>query len=462
MKQKFINNILHSMESILSKKDLDLLEASLYYQLKGLDIIELEIDTNQNIENENIISQFISAKRIEGCSEKTLKYYKNTLVKLIETIKKNIKQINTEDLRIYLSDYQKMNCPSNTTIDNIRRILSSFFTWLEEENYIVKSPVRRIHKVKCEKNVKEIINDEQIVFLKDACTNSRDLALIEILSSTGIRVGELVGLNISDINFNERSCIVLGKYELNKIYNEDCYEAILKEDFKQFIEKNNKKVIIVTDPPFNINYHYGKYKDKIDEEEYYEKLDLLFTTYNIPFVVVHYPENSYKISFQTGLFPEKIVSWVYNSNTARQHRDIAFFRIKPNFNKVLQPYKNPNDKRIKERISKGKLGGKLYDWWYVNQVKNVSKNKNGNSHPCVMPIEIMKNIIGILPEDYIIFDPFMGSGTTAVAAKQLNRQFIGFEIDKEYHRIACERLEGITQEKEKGVGKNQLSIFDIM
>lgn len=199
------------MESILSKKDLDLLEASLYYQLKGLDIIELEIDTNQNIENENIISQFISAKRIEGCSEKTLKYYKNTLVKLIETIKKNIKQINTEDLRIYLSDYQKMNCPSNTTIDNIRRILSSFFTWLEEENYIVKSPVRRIHKVKCEKNVKEIINDEQIVFLKDACTNSRDLALIEILSSTGIRVGELVGLNISDINFNERSCIVLGK-----------------------------------------------------------------------------------------------------------------------------------------------------------------------------------------------------------------------------------------------------------
>ena len=107
MKQKFINNILHSMESILSKKDLDLLEASLYYQLKGLDIIELEIDTNQNIENENIISQFISAKRIEGCSEKTLKYYKNTLVKLIETIKKNIKQINTEDLRIYLSDYQK-------------------------------------------------------------------------------------------------------------------------------------------------------------------------------------------------------------------------------------------------------------------------------------------------------------------------------------------------------------------
>lgn len=253
----------------------------------------------------------------------------------------------------------------------------------------------------------------------------------------------------------------IGEYELDNIYNEDCYEAILKDDFKQFIEKNSKKVIIVTDPPFNINYHYGKYKDKIDEQEYYEKLNLLFTTYNIPFVVVHYPENLYKISFQTGILPEKIVSWVYNSNTARQHRDIAFFRIKPNFNKVLQPYKNLNDKRIKERISKGKLGGKLYDWWNVNQVKNVSKNKNGNLHPCVMPIEIMKNIIGILPEDYIIFDPFMGSGTTAVAAKELNRKFLGFEIDKKYYEIACDRLNGISQQDRKMEETGQLCLFDL-
>lgn len=156
-------------------------------------------------------------------------------------------------------------------------------------------------------------------------------------------------------------------------------------------------------------------------------------------VVIHYPENLYKIAFQIGKFPTKVVSWVYNSNTARQHRDIAFFDIKPDFKKVRQPYKNPNDKRIKKRIAEGKTGAKLYDWWNINQVKNVSKEKT--NHPCQMPLEVMKNIIGILPEEYIILDPFMGSGTTGVACKQLNRDFIGIELDKKYFEIAKKRIE---------------------
>lgn len=217
-----------------------------------------------------------------------------------------------------------------------------------------------------------------------------------------------------------------------EIYNEDCLELLKSGNL------DDKKICIVTDPPFNIGYHYNKYKDNLNEKEYYEFLQEVLTLNGFPFVVIHYPEQLYKLSFQVGLFPEKVVSWVYNSNTAKQHRDIAFFGIKPDFNKVKQPYKNPNDKRIKERIKQGKTGCKLYDWWNINQVKNVSKDKT--NHPCQMPIEVMKNIIGILPDDYIILDPFMGSGTTAIACIELGKNFIGCEIDEEYYNIAKERI----------------------
>lgn len=218
-----------------------------------------------------------------------------------------------------------------------------------------------------------------------------------------------------------------------KLYNANCLNVLSD----MLLEA--KKPIIVTDPPFNIGYHYNNYKDNMAEEEYYKWLASIFQW--CPFVVVHYPEALYKISHYTGKFPERVVSWVYNSNTAKQHRDIAFFGVKPDFKKVLQPYKNPNDKRIKERIAQGKLGSKLYDWWNINQVKNVSKGKNGISHPCVMPTKVMENIIGILPEDATIIDPFMGSGSTGVACKHLGRDFIGCEIDETYFNLAKERIE---------------------
>jgi DNA modification methylase len=201
------------------------------------------------------------------------------------------------------------------------------------------------------------------------------------------------------------------------------------------IKAKKEKFIVVTDPPFNIGYHYNNYKDDMDSEEYYEMLASLFQ-YS-PFVVVHYPEEIYKIAFQVGDFPEKVVSWVYNSNTAKQHRDIAFFGIKPNFRGYGQPYKNPTDKRIMQRIADGKTA-RLYDWWEINQVKNVSKEKT--EHPCQMPLEVMKRIVGILPSDYTIVDPFMGSGTTGLACKLLNRNFIGIEIDATYYSIAQERI----------------------
>ena len=198
------------------------------------------------------------------------------------------------------------------------------------------------------------------------------------------------------------------------------------------------QALIVTDPPFNVGYHYNTYKDKMSEQEYLYFLNQVFKTNNTPYVVIHYPESLYKIALFNGDVPTRVCSWVYNSNTAKQHRDIAFFGVEPNFKQVLQPYKNPNDKRIKKRIEEGKLGCKLYDWWNVNQVKNVSKVKT--KHPCQMPLEVMKKVVGVLPKESIVIDPFMGSGTTGVACKELGYEFIGCEIDSEYFNIAKERI----------------------
>jgi len=221
-----------------------------------------------------------------------------------------------------------------------------------------------------------------------------------------------------------------------EIYNCDYRElGDLEERFGEFV--------IVTDPPFNINYHYAAYKDNIAAEEYLEMLATLIQGRQS--VIVHYPEALYSIAQEAGLIPKRVVSWVYNSNTPRQHRDIAFFNIEPDFTKVRQPYKNPNDKRIKERIARGLTGAKLYDWWNINQVKNISAEKT--AHPCQMPLEVMKRVIGILPGNITVIDPFMGSGTTGAAIAELNRErerepirFIGIDIDKEYCRIAEERM----------------------
>ena len=209
----------------------------------------------------------------------------------------------------------------------------------------------------------------------------------------------------------------------------NCLEELPK------IKVREQKFVIVTDPPFNIGYHYNNYKDNLESEEYYEMLASIFQYF--PFVVIHYPEEIYKIAFQVGEFPEKVVSWVYNSNTAKQHRDIAFFGIKPDFKQYGQPYKNPTDKRVMQLIADGKTA-RLYDWWEINQVKNVSKEKT--KHPCQMPLEVMKRIVGILPPNYTIVDPFMGSGTTGLACKLLNRNFIGIEMDAEYYAIAQQRI----------------------
>lgn len=217
-----------------------------------------------------------------------------------------------------------------------------------------------------------------------------------------------------------------------KTYLGDCRD-ILPNILDTYKDKN---IILVSDPPFNIGYKYNSYKDNLEEKEYLTFMASIFK--DKPSVIIHYPETLYKIAFQMNKIPSRVLTWVYNSNTPRQHRDIAFFDIKPNLNQVKQPYKNLNDRRIRERMARGIEGGALYDWMYVDQVKNISKDKT--LHPCQMPLKVMENIIGILPRDVLVIDPFAGSGQTGIACKNLDVDFIGIEIDKNYFDIMNEEL----------------------
>ena len=201
--------------------------------------------------NEEILKKFISSKEIEGCSVRTLKYYKDNISKMLDTVNLPINEITTETLRNYLSNYKNNSTAGIVTIDNIRRTLSSFFAWLENEDYIVKSPVRRIHKVKSTKKVKETLTNENLEKLRDTCSNLRDLAILELLISTGIRVGELTRLNISDMNFQERSCIVLGKGNSER---EVYFSVKSKMYIKKYLETrtdNNEVLFVSLIKPYN-------------------------------------------------------------------------------------------------------------------------------------------------------------------------------------------------------------------
>ena len=215
MKQQIIESIVQQMLAYLDNVQLKRLQNVLEHELFDCEIKEQE-ECSEDDSN-RLLELFITAKRIEGCSERTLKYYQTTIDTMLDSVGKNVRPIQTEDLRAYLMNYQGKNNPSRVTIDNIRRILSSFFSWLEDEDYILKSPVRRIHKVKTATNVKETYTDEDLEKMRDSCTELRDLAMIDMLASTGMRIGEMVLLNKADINFNERECVVFGKGDKERI-----------------------------------------------------------------------------------------------------------------------------------------------------------------------------------------------------------------------------------------------------
>ena len=239
MKTEVISNITKDMEDSLNDYQLNKLKESLIINFEGVELIiktdELKHQEELD-ENKNMIDSFISSKQVEGCSERTIKYYKEIIEKFVNSFDKSIKQISTNEIRNYLSNYKDNSSCGSTTIDNIRRVLSSFFSWLEDEDYIIKSPVRRIHKIKTAVVVKEVLTDENLERLRDECENIRDLSLIELLISTGMRVGELVNLNINSLNFEDRSCIVLGKGNKER---EVYFDAKTKLHLKEYISKRN-------------------------------------------------------------------------------------------------------------------------------------------------------------------------------------------------------------------------------
>ena len=216
------------------------------------------------------------------------------------------------------------------------------------------------------------------------------------------------------------------------LHNKD-FRVTLEEDIHRIENK-----IIITDPPYNIGYEYNQYKDALTDEGYQE---LISHFKGYPLAIIHYPEETMKYFVPALGVPDEVNVWAYNSNLpSRHHRLINYYHVLPDYNKVKQPYKNPNDKRIRERIKNGSKGARSYDWFSdIQMVKNVSKGEY--PHPCPVPVELMERIIKLTTnEGDTVIDPFMGSGTTGIACLNTNRKFIGYEIDSLYYEMAQDRL----------------------
>lgn len=247
MKQNLITDVIQGMLPYLNNAQTERLQEVLQHALFGYEVTKSEND--KEISEQNLVELFLSAKRIEGCSEKTLKYYNATIQAMLTRVGKGVRHIVTDDVRSYLTEYQEKNQSSKVTIDNIRRILSSFFSWLEDEDYILKSPVRRIHKVKSGTNIKETYTDEALELMRDSCTELRDLAIIDMLASTGMRVGEMVLLNRADINFNERECVVFGKGDKERIVYFDARTKIHLQNYLNSRRDENPALFVSLQKP---------------------------------------------------------------------------------------------------------------------------------------------------------------------------------------------------------------------
>ena len=239
------------MASALNMEQLEELRRVLTNAFYGVDITEKEaIEPTDATDNGGMLDVFIAAKRIEGCSDKSLKYYTFTVRQMLNSIGKHFREISTDDLRGYLANYQKDRGSSKVTIDNMRRIFSSFFGLLEDEDYILKSPVRRIHKIKTDKPIKETISDEGLELLRDACDEIRDLAIVDLLASSGMRVGELVNLNRGDMNFHERECVVLGKGGSERMVYFDARTKIHLLNYLESRDDNNPALFVSLNQPY--------------------------------------------------------------------------------------------------------------------------------------------------------------------------------------------------------------------
>ena len=249
MKETIITLIIQHMLPVLTNEQLTTLRNVLSMAFDSVSMERTPGREESPLQVSNI-DAFISAKRVEGCSEKTLKYYRQTIEALVNTLGKSPEQITTTDLRCYLTEYQSTRQSSRVTIDNIRRILSSFFSWLEDEDYIIKSPARRIHKVKTAKVVKDTYTDEELEKMRDHCDSIRDLAMIDLLASSGMRVGEMVMLNREDINFSERECVVLGKGNKERIVYFDARAKIHLQSYLNYRQDNDPALFVSLRAPY--------------------------------------------------------------------------------------------------------------------------------------------------------------------------------------------------------------------
>ena len=248
MKEQLISQVQQQMLPYLNNEQLSKLRAAMEYCLHGLEITAANQPQEQELPN--AVAAFIAAKRIEGCSEKTLTYYRKTIEAMTEGIGKTPQQITTDDIRQYLTAYQVQRKSSKVTIDNIRRILATFYSWLEDEDYIVKSPVRRIHKVKTAKTIKDTYTDEALELMRDNCGTLRDLAIIDLLASSGMRVGEMVALNRDDINFNERECVVFGKGSKQRLVYFDARTKIHLQNYLDSRTDSDPALFVTLRAPF--------------------------------------------------------------------------------------------------------------------------------------------------------------------------------------------------------------------
>ena len=248
MKDKLITQITTDMAKHLSAQQLENLQKVLLATFINVEIAEIKT-VNKQKSNEKLLELFISAKRIEGCSEKSLKYYRMVIENMFTSLNLAVRDISTSDLRTYLAHYQRVRKSSKVTIDNMRRIFSSFFSWLEDEDFILKSPVRRIRKIKTDKTIKETFSDEGLELLRDTCHEIRDLAMIDLLASTGMRVGELVRLNREDINFYERECLVFGKGNSERIVYFDARTKIHLINYLDSREDDNPALFVSLSSP---------------------------------------------------------------------------------------------------------------------------------------------------------------------------------------------------------------------
>lgn len=216
------------------------IKSAVFASLGNCEIFEINVSTDIVVseeKNQRAISMFFIAKKVEGLSDKTLKYYRQVINKLFRVVSKPVDLMVTDDIRYYLAIRQIEDKISLTSIDNERRIINSFFEWLALEDYVHKNIVKPIKKIRFKKKKKKAFTPVEISKIKDACLSlkteekqKRALALIEVLLSTGCRVGEISGLTIDNIDLDIGTAVVLGKGNKERtVYLNDVSKMRLKE-----------------------------------------------------------------------------------------------------------------------------------------------------------------------------------------------------------------------------------------